>query len=100
MRIRTMSIDFRLLILDPDSAAVVCERWLGGRDTLETAQEILARPPDSSGLGLECWSGVAPDDVRRIAEASYSGGGTSAEVATLSERFPTPRYIWMLISDY
>ena len=95
-----MSIDFRLLVLDPDSAVVVCDRWLGKRNTLEAAQEILARPPDSASLGLECWSGVAPDDVRRIAEASYVGGGTPKEVTVLSERFPSPRYVWMLVSGY
>ncbi len=94
-----MSIDIRLLILDPESAAVVCERWLGGCSTMERAEEILGRPPRQAMIGLESWSGFAPDDVRRIAEASYLEGGTPSEIAILSELFPAPRYVWTLVVD-
>jgi hypothetical protein len=95
-----VATDLSLVILDPVTGAVVSARWLGGNRTLEAAQEILARAPTTPSRGLECWVSVTPDEVARIAEARYADGGTSAEVALLSERFPIARHAWMIIRDF
>jgi hypothetical protein len=97
---RVVATNFKLLIFDPLSGAVTCERWLGQSGTLEVARQVLSRSPASIRSGLECWSDVRPEEVRGIAEASYVGGATPAETLVLADRFPVPRYVWMLIRDF
>ncbi len=95
-----MATDLSILIFDPQLGAVVCDRWLGGNSTLEAARGILARGPSCLEPGLECWTNVLPNEVEQVADSSYEGGGTPAEIAALAERFPARRYAWMLLRDY
>lgn len=95
-----MGSDISILVFDPQLGAVVCERWLGGNQTLEAAHGILHRPPKSVERGVECWTEVFPKEVEQVAEYSYADGATPAEVVTLAARFPVTRYAWMLLHGY
>lgn len=95
-----MASDVSLLILDPATAAVVCQHWLGGRGTLAAALDVLARAPQAPRSGLECWSPVTSDEVRRITAAGYGDGATAEEVERLALRFPAGNYVWMLARDF
>lgn len=95
-----MSSDLSLLILDPATAAVVCERWLGRNATYSSALDVLDRAPTSAKVGLDCWSPVTPEEVRRVAAHSYADGATPEEVERAAKRFPPQRYAWTLVRDY
>ncbi|WP_437976474.1 hypothetical protein WMF11_03980 [Sorangium sp. So ce295] len=95
-----MPTDLDLLIVDPDSAAVVCSRSLGGNLTLERARQVLGREPGTRMPGLEAWSGVSPDELRQISSASYAHGADPAEIDVIAQRFPSSRYLWILVRDF
>jgi len=92
--------DLSLLILDPATAAVVCERWLGRNATHDSALNVLDRAPTSAQTGLDCWSPVTPEEVRRVAEHSYADGATPEEIERVAARFPAGRFVWTLVRDY
>ena len=95
-----MGTDFRVVVFDLDLGAVVVDRWMGQRGTLERAREVLSRPADHVALGTENWGRVRPEQVVAIAEASYVGGPKPDEVAAWAADFGGSRYIWGLLRDH
>jgi hypothetical protein len=98
--IATMATDLLVMVVDPAIGAVVCDRYLGGLRTLESARTVLQRPPNAPAPGLECWSNVSPSEVEVIAEESYGLGAVPSEIAALAIRFPAPPFIWMIVRDF
>lgn len=107
-----MATDFSLLIFDANEPKPiherrqaelvhpVCERWIGGLATYSAALEILSRPPSLKTLGLECWSGVTPEEVQHVALHRYADGATPEEITELAARHPLSTHVWMLERDY
>lgn len=95
-----MASDIQLLIFDPRKGAMVRVRWLGMGGTRDKARAVLGNGTNRWRDGYECWTDVAPEDAIRIAEASYGGGATPAEVEEYAVKFPFPTYWWILEHDF
>ena len=95
-----MASDVTLYIFDPRLGAMVCSRWLGMRGTLARAHHILGRAPDRSQVGMDCWTDLSASEASSIAEASYGGGASPAEIEEYAKAFPPPAFWWLLVRDY
>jgi len=92
--------DVTLYVADPSTGAMVVARWLGMSLTIDRVRSTLARPPDHSERGSECWGRLSASEALAIADASYADGPSPEEISKLAELFPSDKYWWIIHHDY
>jgi len=94
-----MSASVYLMIVDPESGAVIMNRWVGLSSVRERAREVLQRPPDHEATGFASWGRLTVAEASLICEAHDDDGITPAEVEQLGVEHPGERFWWALHVD-
>ena len=96
-----MASDLWLVIAQPETGAIVQERWLGMGATLAVFREQLARPPTIRRRGFESWADLRENDVLVALERAPNGDSPALEdISALADRFPDDKFWWCLVRGF